>query len=701
MNPYAIAPLISFIFLLAGAFYVIKKGAGRVFNWIFVFAILVLALVEFGNFMALISSNQMKALFWLRWVLAGLSFLPLSWTLLSLIFARENYQVSLRRQGRYLTLLSIATLGFLSFLHRESLIMSAKIVSGSYGFTLGAAGRYFFVFLLLSLVVILLNFENTYRFSKGKQRQSIKWTIRGIGIFIGAYVALSSLALLFSYIDVRFTIFGSIAIVIGFLLVSRSILRYGLADTYVYVGRQAVYTSATLSIVGLYLFMVGLIAKIIMSAGINLRTFFSLLAALFVFILFLTIVFSGQLKEKLRLFIDRSFYKGKYDYRREWGSFSEKISSLFSLDELLFNIADAIQKVMHIENISIMLLDESKNRFFAAKGSGNEIYFDKNSEFIDWLWRYAQPIEIESFSKKADTAKIYQANREKLEALGVSICVPLICNQKLMGILNVGKNPSGDRYRFSQEDLELLKRLADQAAVAISNAKLSEELIIASEMESLQKVSSFIIHDLKNFVSVLSMVVQNAAQNIDNPQFRKDSLDTISETIGKMNNLMSKVSSLPKQLELKLKPGDLNSLIKELVAKSKLEEMPGVMVVKELDKLPPTMFDYEYIYKVALNLVLNAVEAFNGQGGKVKISTNKSNGFVNLAISDTGCGMSKEYIQKYLFRPFKTTKKKGLGIGLYQCKTIVEAHAGRIEVDSQENKGSTFTVRLPTGVGYG
>src|SRR3989338_842424 len=216
MNIYAIAPLISFILLVAGGCYIFKRGKGRIFNWIFAISILILSIVEFGNFMVLISSNQMKALFWLKWVLAGLSFLPLSWTLLSLIFARENYQVSLRRQGRYLTLLSIATLGFLSFLHRESLIMSAKIVSGSYGFTLGAAGRYFFVFLLLSLVVILLNFENTYRFSKGKQRQRIKWTIRGIGIFIGAYVALSSLALLFSYIDVRFTIFGSIAMSLVF-----------------------------------------------------------------------------------------------------------------------------------------------------------------------------------------------------------------------------------------------------------------------------------------------------------------------------------------------------------------------------------------------------------------------------------------------------------------------------------------------------
>lgn len=671
MNIYAIAPLISFIFLVAGGLYVIKKGERRIFNWLFAFAIFVLALMEFGNFMLLISSNQMSALFWLRWVLAGLSFLPLSWTILSLIFARENYQVSLRRWGWYLTLLSIATLGFLIFLSKESLIRDAKIVSGIYCFTLGTAGRYFFVFLLLSLVVILLNFENTYRSSKDKQRQRIKYTIRGIGIFIGSYVALSSLALLFSYIDIRFTAFGSIAIITGFLLVARSILKYGFVDTRVYVGRQAIYTSATLSIVGIYLFMVGLITKIILSVGINLKTFFSFLAALFVFILFLTIIFSRQLKEKLRLFIDRSFYKGKYDYRREWGNLSERLGTILNVDELIGEVKGIVKQVLRLDSAEVVL----KN---------------PDTELMQWLLRYGEPISIEGLSQKQP--RLFEENRQFLEKLGADILVSLNAKQKLLGILAVARKAGQEA--FSNEDTELLKNISRQVSIAILNARLSEELIVSQEMEHFHKLSSFLIHDLKNFVSMLSLVVQNARDNFDKLEFRQDALNTISNTVARMNNLMQKLSTLPKELELKPQLTDLNGVVMEALEKSKIQDNRQIRLFKELNGLPKVMVDSEYIEKVILNLILNAVEAMP-QGGEIKIGSQRNEKFVEVTVSDTGCGMPREFIDRQLFKPFQSTKNKGLGIGLFQCKTIVEAHGGEILVESEEGKGTSFKVRLP------
>jgi hypothetical protein len=98
--------------------------------------------------------------------------------------------------------------------------------------------------------------------------------------------------------------------------------------------------------------------------------------------------------------------------------------------------------------------------------------------------------------------------------------------------------------------------------------------------------------------------------------------------------------------------------------------------------------------KVIGNLLLNASDAI-AEDGKITVATSMGDGWAQLAVSDTGCGMSREFVQERLFRPFQTTKPKGMGIGLFHCKTIVEAHGGRIEVESEEGKGSTFRVFLP------
>jgi signal transduction histidine kinase len=104
--------------------------------------------------------------------------------------------------------------------------------------------------------------------------------------------------------------------------------------------------------------------------------------------------------------------------------------------------------------------------------------------------------------------------------------------------------------------------------------------------------------------------------------------------------------------------------------------------------------DPAQIQTVITNLVLNANEAL-GAAGQIKVGTNQRNGWVVLRVADNGCGMSPDFIQHSLFRPFQTTKKKGIGIGMFQCKMIVEAHGGRIEVDSEPGKGTEFRVLLP------
>ena len=205
-------------------------------------------------------------------------------------------------------------------------------------------------------------------------------------------------------------------------------------------------------------------------------------------------------------------------------------------------------------------------------------------------------------------------------------------------------------------------------------------------------MSTFVVHDLKNLASTLSLTMQNLPIHFDNPDFRDDALRIIGQSVTKVNSMCNHLSMLSKKIELKKVETDVNKLINTCL--TCLNGSTKVSLTQDLNPVSKLMIDPEQVQKVITNLLLNANEAI-GNGGEVRLATEQRDGWVILSINDNGCGMSKEFMEKSLFRPFKTTKKQGMGIGLFQSKMIVEAHQGRIEVESEEGKGSTFRVYLP------
>jgi signal transduction histidine kinase len=128
-----------------------------------------------------------------------------------------------------------------------------------------------------------------------------------------------------------------------------------------------------------------------------------------------------------------------------------------------------------------------------------------------------------------------------------------------------------------------------------------------------------------------------------------------------------------------------------------LDAATGVELVREFRTVPKVRLDPAQFQNVVVNLALNAKDAINARG-KIRVETAQQNGWVVLTVTDAGCGMNPEFLQRSLFRPFQTTKKQGIGIGMFQCKMIVEAHHGKIEVQSELNQGTTFRILLPTPV---
>lgn len=381
--------------------------------------------------------------------------------------------------------------------------------------------------------------------------------------------------------------------------------------------------------------------------------------------------------------------RSKYDYREQWVNFTKRLGSLVTLEELAPQILDTVVETVGATAGILYLKDFGEGRHHATTAVGVRRparTLAEDHPLIASLGTRRAPLVLENGSAAAGL--------EPPEARGfseASVIAPLRWRDELTGFLLIGPERSGARY--TREDLEFMATVGEQAAGVIVTARLSENLAQSREFEAFHRLTSFVIHDLKNSISALSMLSENALKNFDDPDFQRDALKTVARTVDRMKALLGRLSESPGPARLRRDLVDLASLA--LDATAPVVKSDRISLVKELAPLPISA-DGEALSKVIQNLVTNAVQSIDGRG-IVTLKTFVEDGRAVVSVTDTGCGMSEEFVRTSLFAPFRSTKQGGWGIGLYHAKGLVEAHGGTIEVSSQQGTGTTFSVRLPIG----
>jgi len=310
----------------------------------------------------------------------------------------------------------------------------------------------------------------------------------------------------------------------------------------------------------------------------------------------------------------------------------------------------------------------------------------------DWMFRHGEAIDFDDLVARLNTAGIPVPEEGLPDIAEISVCMPLIAKRRMVGLLLVG--PGKERDSFSHNDMQLISAVGNQFALAVLSARLSQELLAARQIESFHKFSAFVVHDLKNSISMLSMLLQNYESNADKPDFQKSALVTIQGAVKRMQSIISKLRSseiVESQTISVCNPVDI---VVSLRNKLKLENISGITYRENFDSTTPISADVEKLSGIVENLIVNAIEAMP-QGGKLTISVYSSTEQVAIEVKDTGSGMDSEFINKRLFNPFETTKKKGLGIGLYLSRDQLEKMGGRFQVTSAPGEGTVFQVIFP------
>jgi len=690
---YAVA-----LFSGAVAFSVVWNERRSIVHLAFAGGMALLALESIFSGLSWQAASVQEMAGWQHWKLWTSSLLPGVWLFFALSYGRGNYREFLSR-AKFLLLAAFIIPVALVLSDDEELIVSAtRATTGQWSLGLGVTGFYFFLSLLAGVVLVGINLEKTYRASVGIMRWRIKFMILGLGVLFAVRFCTSSQILLSHTIDTRLQMVDVGALLVGCLLILRSLFRAGHFDLEIYPSHTVLQSSLTVLLAGIYLLAIGVFAKVVslfkFGDNVIVNAFVFLVAAVLLTILLL----SDRVRLRLNRFVSRHFQRPLYDYRTVWRRFTEATASCVKQADLCEVAVKSVTDIFQALSVTIWLVDEKKEQLiFAASTFLSETKADnlqpaktQVAEMLKHLQNHHEPIDIDAAIESwAETLR--QCHPEEFRKGGNRVCVPMIVGEEIVGLMILGDRVSG--AAFSWQDFDLLKCIGDHIAAGLLNTRLSQKLLQTKELEAFQTMSAFFVHDLKNTANTLNLMLQNLPVHFDDPAFRADALRGVSKTVAHINRLIGRLGSIRHELQIKPVESDLN----ELVAKSLAgwEEVAGINLKKDLPPLPKMFFDQEQMLKVATNLIFNAREAVTPSSGQVQIQTSQSNGWAVLAISDNGCGMSQEFLNRSLFRPFQTTKKNGLGIGMFQSKMIVEAHKGKIEVESETGKGTTFRVFLP------
>lgn len=635
------------------------------------------------------------------------SLLPSVWLLFSVSFARANYSEQISN-WKWVLILSFAIPVSMVTLFKDAFFAGMPVLNEKsvIYIPIGWSGYAWHLFWVISSVLILMNLERTFRHATGHMRWQTKFMFLGLGAIFGVHLFTDSQVLLFRGVNTDMSMINPRALLVADFLVFRSLFRGKPLSAGIHLSHQFLYNSFTTLIVGVYFISVGIFAWLSVRfewiSNIHLVTFLVFVAVIGI----ASLLLSDRLRVKRKRFISRHFKRPQYDYQKIWENFTNRTASVTQTKDLCNIIVKMVSETMEILSVSIWLVDEKQERLSFG---GSSVFTDAQADqmklsgggtdIIRAMTDQTMPVDLEDLPAGEKEAWVEELNRTygaETRESRIRYCVPLNAAGRLIGIMTLSEKVFYEPLSF--EESELVRTIAGQAAASLMNLRLSEHLREVKELEAFQSMSAFFMHDLKNLASKLSLVTQNLPLHIDNPDFRADALKTISQSVSKINNMSSRLSLLSQRLEIYLRETDINQLAESAV--SGLKEYIKVPVSKKFKELAPVSVDPEQIHKVLENLLMNACDSL-GPDGQIIVETDSRDNWAEIIVRDNGCGMSPDFIANNLFRPFRTTKKQGMGIGLYHCKTIVEAHGGRIEAESGEGKGTAFRVLLPmakTGV---
>jgi putative PEP-CTERM system histidine kinase len=538
----------------------------------------------------------------------------------------------------------------------------------------------------------LLAVEQVFRNADSEQRKGLRLLCLACGgMMVLDLFVYSQAALLGAPVLVFWAArgFASLALL---PLIIMAIKRQSGWERALFVSRQVVFYTTSLLGVGSYLLLLGVVWYAMRAAGkewtFALEAQFLLVAIAVLFY----VLFGSALRMRVRTFLVKHFYRNKYDYRQEWLRLTQSLSRSGDLRLIASSGLEALAQIVGARHGHLWLArDRGPYEWMASTGEDKpeQLKYDADHPIVRFLATRSWVIDSEEYGDEPDRYETAFGDASEAVLPRESIIVPLDCQGSLQGFVELDKRNDVGALNF--EDHDILKTAGKQVAIALAQALALEKLAETRQFEAMNKMSTFLMHDLKNIIAQQQLVVSNAARFRQRPEFFDDAIATIRGGVERMRRVLEQIQGARPNASA----GRTNVSKVLMEVRSHCADRVPIPDVDCQDTSVCVLIDREKLTSVLTHLVRNAQDA-TPKGGSVRISVAKAGRVVVCSIVDTGCGMDQGFIRDRLFRPFDSTKGAlGMGIGAYQVRDIVRAAGGDVDVASAPSVGTTFRLTLP------
>lgn len=556
--------------------------------------------------------------------------------------------------------------------------------------------RWLPIYLLLGLSVLgLLLLENLFRNCDEDSRWGVKWICLGLGlIFVYDFYGCADVGLTHQF-DAKLHITWGYVDALAAPLLTVAMIRgtSWLGD--IMLSRQVVFHSAVLLGSGAYLLLISFVGTLLRSAGSQWGAVFQVVFLAVAVITMLMAVSSGSFRATLRVLINKHFFRHKYDYREVWLTFIQKISPGEDVTPLESRILRGLADIFECTAGALWVLQRADDAFLPAASwnFGGELMAEAaDGPLPRLLAQNGMIIDVEEHKRLSASSDLVRLPQWLADHPRAWLVVPLIHKGCLEAFLVLGLPRT--KTRLGWEEIDLLKTLGAQAASYLAEQNTSRALADVKGLEDFNRRFAFVIHDIKNIVGQMALMIENSKRHGANPDFQKDMLATVAHSVDRMRGMLGQLAAARLEDSARQKSCDLSAALRRTAERWR-HNVP-LLVTRGLDGQVVGMASEDALTRVLDHLLHNAVEASTQNGkGVVELVLREEADAAVIEVRDKGPGMTAGFIRDHLFRPLNSRKADGFGLGAYQARELVRAMGGRLVVDSRLGRGTTMRLTLP------
>ena len=459
----------------------------------------------------------------------------------------------------------------------------------------------------------------------------------------------------------------------------------------IHVSHKVMFHSATLVLVGLYLLFMAGVGYYVRYFGGAWGGALQLGLVFVAVVLAVGVALSRSLRASLRVYLGKHFFRYRFDYREEWLKFTATLSSQDDPQEAGKNVIRGLADMLESPAGGLWLLRPEDDQYRQAARwnlpSATQTA-DRDGELLAFMRSTGWVVNLQEWRTYPGRYQHLRVPDWLAEYPQAWLLVPLWHGKDLLGFVLLGSPRT--EVEVNWEVIDLLKTAGRQAASILAQMQATEALLESRKFEAFSRMSAFVVHDLKNIVAQLSLMVKNAKRLQNNPEFQADMLMTVENSLERMRQLM-----------LQLREGASSGAAAVGVELGKIAEhlaanalRRGRTVEVDVSSQVFTRGHAERLERIIGHLVQNALEATEA-ADRVWIRVDRYGSHARVEVGDEGQGMSEEFVQTRLFKPFQTTKETGMGIGTYESFQYVQELGGKVSVDSKVGQGTVVCLLLP------